>query len=153
MQKIKLAMVGFAVIAFGLAACQNSNPFSANSENATAVASSNEGSLAKVGRTQVWADGELFNSVVTPATFKPESTPFDTLYTADFAGDVAHISDAKPGDQDYNGGRWHHLVLKDGVDADKYSDVSSDTELEISDFNATDMYFECPLLPNTRGRN
>ena len=36
--------------------------------------------LLKVGRTVVWADDILYNSVVTPATFKPESGNFDNLY-------------------------------------------------------------------------
>jgi hypothetical protein len=106
-----------------------------------------------VGRTQVWADGELFDSVVTPATFKPESDPFDELYAGGiFKDGIELISESKPGDQDYNGGRWHLNVLKDGVDPDKYADVDSVKDLDPNDFESTDMYFECPLLPR-RGRN
>ena len=105
-------------------------------------------------RTQAWVDGELFDSVVTPATFKPESDPFDELYAGGngFLDGVPLISEAKPGDQDYNGGRWHVNVLREGVDPDKYADASSVEDLDLNDFVATDMYFECPLLPR-RGNN
>ena len=107
-----------------------------------------------LGRTQVWVDGELFDSVVTPATFKPESDPFDELYTCGPAGTfkdgIGLISDAKPGDQDYNGGRWHLNVLKEGKTCDGNADSFED--LNPDDFESTDMYFECPLLPR-RGHN
>ena len=40
-------------------------------------------------RTEVWADRELFGSIVTPATFDPNSDSFDELYGGcDFADDV-----------------------------------------------------------------
>jgi hypothetical protein len=101
-----------------------------------------------VGRTHAWVDGILFRSVVTPATFNPESDPFDELYAgANFYDGVGLISEAKPGDQDYNGGRWHLNVLKEGVDPNKYSHATSVEELDLNDFVSTDMYFECPLLP------
>lgn len=107
-----------------------------------------------LGRTQVWVDGELFDSVVTPATFNPESDPFDELYTCGDAGTfkdgVPLISDAKPGDQDYNGGRWHLNVLKEGKTCDGTADSFED--LNPNDFESTGMYFECPLLPR-RGHN
>ena len=32
-------------------------------------------------RPVTWVDGELFAGVVTPATFNPESDPFDELYS------------------------------------------------------------------------
>ncbi len=108
-------------------------------------------------RPESWVDGELFAGVVTPASFNPESDPFDELYTCGGAGTfkdgVPLISESKPGDQDYNGGRWHLNVLKDDVDLDKYSGASSFEELDPRDFDSTDMYFECPLLPRrSRGR-
>jgi len=101
-----------------------------------------------LARPQAWVDGILFNSLVAPATFNPESGPFDELYMGGgFKDGVPLISEAKPGDQDFNGGRWHLNVLKEGVDPTKYSDASSVEELDLNDFMATDMYFECPLLP------
>lgn len=152
MKKLQFVLVGLVAIAFGLTACQNTTPTTPDSEPSLSAAQSNASANAMVGRTTIWADGELFRSVVAPATFKASSTPFDTLYTipgpvGSFSDGVAHISDSKPGDQDYNGGRWHHLVLKEGVDASQYMNATSEEELDIDDFMATDMYFECPLLP------
>ncbi len=53
-------------------------------------------------RPQSWVDCELFAGVVTPATFDPESDPFDELYAGGegFLDGVPLISEAKPGDQD-----------------------------------------------------
>lgn len=116
-----------------------------------------------LGRPQTWADGELFNGVVTPATFKPESDPFDELYhginTTDptvfgfgFKDGVPLISESKPGDADYNGDRWHLNVLKVDVDPHKYANATSVEDLDLNDFQSTDEYFECPLRPQ-RGKN
>ena len=104
-----------------------------------------------LGRPQTWADGELFAGVVTPATFKPESDPFDELHSCSlppgpsFKDGVPLISESKPGDADYNGGRWHLNVLKDGEVCDGTADEVDD--LVLGDFESTDIYFECPLLP------
>ena len=101
------------------------------------------------GRPQAWVDGQLFNGVVTPAQFDPASDPFDELYACGEAGTfkdgVPLISESKPGDQDYNGGRWHLNKLKDGRSCDATAD--SVEGLTLADFESTDMYFECPLLP------
>ena len=104
-------------------------------------------------RPQTWVDGELFNGVVTPATFSPDSDPFDELYAGTtFKDGVPLISESGPGDQDYNGGRWHMNVLKVGVDPDKYANASGVDDLDLDDFESTPNYFECPLLPG-RGNN
>ena len=105
-------------------------------------------------RPQTWVDGELFNGVVTPANFDPESDPFDELYTggSGFKNGVPLISESKPGDRDYNGGRWHVNVLKGSVAADKYAEAISVEDLDLNDFESTEDYFECPLLP-VRGAN
>ena len=106
--------------------------------------------LLKVGRTNVWADCQLYASVVTPAKFNPDSDPFDELYAADFTtfkDGYGLISESKPGDQDYNGGRWHLNVLKSNVDPNKYINACSVEDLDLNDFESTLNYFECPLLP------
>ncbi len=104
-------------------------------------------------RPQAWVDCELFNGIVTPAMFDPESDPFDELYAGGhgFLDGAPLISEAKPGDQDYNGGRWHKNVLKEEVNPDKYANACSVEDLDLNDFVSTDDYFECPLLPR-RGR-
>ena len=107
-------------------------------------------------RPSTWVDGELFAGVVTPATFDPESDPFDELYTGGmrcpnaFMGNVPLISESKPGDQDYNGGRWHANLIKVGVDCGKYSAATGVDDLDLDDFEETPDYFECPLLPQRR---
>ena len=100
-------------------------------------------------RPQAWVDCERFNSIVTPATFNPDSDPFDELYggVAGFKSGVPLISESKPGDADFNGGRWHMNVLKAGVAADKYANACKVEDLDLNDFEATGNYFECPLLP------
>lgn len=114
-------------------------------------------------RPLTWADGELFAGVVTPATFDPANGKFDELYHGivgqdgmmqgnGFLAGVPLISESKPGDQDYNGGRWHLNILKSGVSASKYVNADSVDDLDPNDFFSTNMYFECPLLPR-RGNN
>ncbi|MFQ5839072.1 MAG: hypothetical protein ACE5HJ_09890, partial [Thermoplasmata archaeon] len=58
----------------------------------------------------IWNDGQLWGTVLTPALLpgKAPASSFDTLYN--FAGSGLSgqraVSDAAPGDRDYNGGRW-----------------------------------------------
>ncbi len=100
-------------------------------------------------RPETWVDGERFGGVVTPAAFDPANGKFDELYMCGAAGTfkdgVPLISDAGPGDTDYNGGRWHLNVLKAGRTCPSTAD--SDADLNLADFMPTSMYFECPLLP------
>jgi hypothetical protein len=103
-------------------------------------------------RPHIWADCELFVSVATPAAFDPANGPFDELYAGSgFKDGVPLISESKPGDQDYNGGRWHLNVPKAGVPENKYANACSVEDLDLNDFESTNSYFECPLLPR-RGR-
>ena len=110
-------------------------------------------SFLKVDKGQIWSDCELFGTVGTPTSFKPTSGNFDELYnTGNFKDGVGAISESKPGDRDYNGGRWHVNILKAGVDPAKYQNACSVADLDLNDFVGTDTYFECPLLPR-RGNN
>ena len=104
-------------------------------------------------RPQTWVDCELFDGIVTPGTFNPSSGNFDELYAGGngFRDGAPLISESGPGDQDYNGGRWHMNVLKSSVDPDKYSNACTVEDLDLGDFMSTENYFECPLLPR-RGR-
>ncbi len=140
-------ILSFSLIAFS---CQESevNPVTSDAS----IVSPSSPSNARVGRTMVMADCQVYNSVVTPAKFKPSSTPFDNLYAGSFKDGAGLISDAKPGDQDYNGGRWHMFTLKEGVDPAKYEEACSAEDLDLNDFMSTGNYFECPLLP-TKGNN
>ncbi len=100
-------------------------------------------------RPQIWGGCELYNTVVTPATFNPASEPFDKLYGGGtgFADGIPLISESEPGDRDYNGGRWEMLLLKPWVDPGKYADACSAADLDPDDFMVAGAYFECPLIP------
>jgi len=100
-------------------------------------------------RTTVWSDGILFRTVVTPAVFDGDHGNYDILYGGAFADGVGLISESKPGDQDYNGGRWSLYVPKNAED---YSSAKSDKDLDPMDFESAGMYFECPLLPGNGGK-
>jgi hypothetical protein len=141
MMKFKsLIGISAALTILLLAGCETSN-------GVDVVGEQESPTLLKVGRTNVWADCQLYASVVTPATFNPSSDPFDKLYAASFKDEIGLISESKPGDQDYNGGRWHLNVLKSNVDPDKYINACSVEDLDLNDFESTQNYFECPLLP------
>ena len=58
-----------------------------------------------------WVDGIAFRTVVTPSKL-PNQGPKDGLYV--FEGLVGQnpVSESKPGDSDYNGGRWQVYVLE-----------------------------------------
>ncbi|MCI0329633.1 MAG: hypothetical protein L0196_01585 [candidate division Zixibacteria bacterium] len=104
-------------------------------------------------RPQTWADCELFDGVVTRTDFKPTAGNFDELYAggSGFKNGVPLISESKPGDADYNGGRWHMNVLKAGVPSNKYANACRVEHLDVADFESTNQYFECPLLPRQGG--
>lgn len=64
----------------------------------------------------IWADDVLYATVATP-TELPDKGPKDGLYVFDvenFEGPEGQrpVAEAKPGDKDYNGGRWQVTVLK-----------------------------------------
>jgi hypothetical protein len=103
---------------------------------------------------KIWANGQLFNSIVTSATFSGDQGPFDALYVLEegntFKDGYDHLSDSAPGDQDYNVGRWEVFKLKPEADASKYDEVSStdDPAFDHDDWTSQDAYFESPMLPN-----
>jgi hypothetical protein len=75
---------------------------------------------AGVSGPAFWIDGELYRTVATPTdlsgTGAPDST-FDAIYS--FDGAQRNVAEAKPGDRDFNGGRWqvHQLAFPDGYAA------------------------------------
>ena len=113
-----------------------------------------ESEAAKTGRGSIWADDYLYGTIGTPALFDGVHGKFDKLYQnvddqkmGHFQDGVGAISESKPGDQDYNGGRWDVYVLKEGVDRDKYSGATSVEDLDLNDFMPAGVWLECPLLP------
>ena len=116
----------------------------------------------------IWANGELFRSIVTSATFDGDQGNFDPLYVLPspytFAEGYDHLSGSAPGDRDYNGGRWEVFMLKtDGAvppnyiatpeELAAYAGVTStdDGAFDPDHWMSVHVYFECPMLP-MRGR-
>jgi hypothetical protein len=96
----------------------------------------------------IFADCEMFASLDTKTNFKPTAGNFDELYTgATFKNGLGAISESKPGDKDYNGGRWHVNVIKADVSPSKYLNACKVEDLDLDDFMSTSTYFECPLRP------
>jgi hypothetical protein len=114
----------------------------------------------------VWANGELYDTILTPASFvAPPEHSTDTLYDFGMSGLMGQraVADSAPGDKSYNGGRWSVkkvVFTEQGLEAhdpddDGYVNFELDTaedvlfheglgHLNIMD---TTIYFECPLLP------
>jgi hypothetical protein len=97
---------------------------------------------AGVSGPAFWIDGELYRTVATPTdlsnTGAPDST-FDAIYS--FGGAQRNVAEAKPGDTDFNGGRWqvHQLSFPSGYaaalasgDANGNDAIDSTAELELA---------------------
>lgn len=75
---------------------------------------------AAVSGPAFWIDGSVYRTVSTPTdlsgTGAPESS-YDAIYS--FGGAQLNVAEAKPGDTDFNGGRWevHQLVFPSGYAA------------------------------------
>lgn len=95
----------------------------------------------------IYAHDVAYRTVGTP-TDLPDQGMFDTIYV--LGGDLANVSDAAPGDQDYNGGRWevrpidwmgnpmHQFTNAEDVEA-----AADAGEIAIGDVVKR---FECPLI-------
>ena len=113
----------------------------------------------------LWANGEIYNTVLTSATFKsPPLQSTDILYNFGMSGLEGQrgVTESAPGDRDYNGGRWNvkMVVFTDqGLMAhDPDGDGIVNFELTSADevlahealghivINDANFYFECPLL-------
>lgn len=118
----------------------------------------------------IWAKGQLYDTVVTPATFiAPPEHSTDIIYSFMMSGleGQRSVAEAAPGDRDYNGGRWDvqmavfteqgllvHDPDGDGMvnfELTSAEDVEAHVQLGHIVINDANFYFECPLLPR-RGR-
>ena len=97
---------------------------------------------AGVSGPAFWIDGDLYRTVATPTdlsdTGAPSST-YDAIYS--FAGNQRNVAEAKPGDTDFNGGRWqvHQLAFPSGYaaalasgDANGSGQIDSTAELQLA---------------------
>ncbi len=128
------ALVGVAALALAIAALSVAVP--------SASADQPQGPHGSVAFISVYADDTLYGSVVAPNSL-PAKGNFDELYV--FQGtEFTIVSDAAPGDQDYNGGRWHVNVVMDAAEQFTNAEDVLASGLTIV---STETYFSCPLLP------
>lgn len=114
----------------------------------------------------IWANDEIYDTIVTPATFNsPPAHSTDTFYNFALSGLSGQrpVSDSAPRDPGYNGGRWDMkmvvftpagLIAHDSDDDGfvNFELTSADqllTHYGLGHFDIFDtgVYFECPLLP------
>lgn len=58
-----------------------------------------------------WVDGALYATVGTPSNL-PDHGPKDGIYVFTNLNGQRPVAEAKPGDHDYNGGRWQVTLLE-----------------------------------------
>jgi hypothetical protein len=105
---------------------------------------------AGVSGPAFWIDGDLYRTVATPTDLSDTGAPastYDAIYA--FGGAQLNVAEAKPGDADFNGGRWavHDLAFPSGYPAALASgdangngviDSTSELELAFADGTAVD---------------
>ena len=114
----------------------------------------------------IWANGEIYSTVLTQNSFKmPPAHSVDILFNFADSGLSGQrpVSDAAPGDQHYNGGRWSVYLVKftpSGIAAhDPDGDGVVNFELKSAEMvhhhamvlghleiTPADVYFSCPLV-------
>jgi hypothetical protein len=110
----------------------------------------------------LWADGQLYRTVATP-TALPDRGPKDGIFAFTNLAGQRSVAEAKPGDRDFNGGRWQVVLLAftdEGLavhDAD--GDGMADFELDDWEEVLTHIHlghlevigygpsFVCPVIP------
>ena len=97
---------------------------------------------AGVSGPAFWIDGTLYRTVATPTDLSGTGAPassYDAIYS--FGGNQRNVAEAKPGDRDFNGGRWqvHELAFPDGYaaalaagDTDGNGEIDSTDELQVA---------------------
>ena len=101
-----------------------------------------------------YVDGAQYRTVGTPTDFSRTGAParsYDRIYV--LGGNLLNVADAKPGDRDYNGGRWMVLPLTwtAGVtpvqltSAEQVATYAAAGMLSIA--SAPVKMFECPVIP------
>ena len=99
-----------------------------------------------------YVDGAQYRTVGTPTDFADTGAPshtYDAIYA--LGGGLLNVAEAKPGDRDYNGGRWQvygvewHVAPYQLTSAEAVRDAHDEGELTIADEPLRS--FECPVIP------
>lgn len=104
-----------------------------------------------------YVDGQLYRTVGTPTDFSGTGAPahsFDTIYA--LGGGLLNVAESKPGDRDYNGGRWMVLPVTWNV-----APVQLTSAEQVEAYDAAGMLtiasepvrlFECPVIKLPRNQ-
>lgn len=99
-----------------------------------------------------YVDGDPYRTVGTPTDFARTGAPahtYDAIYA--LGGNLLNVAEAKPGDRDYNGGRWQvfgvewHVAPYQLTSAEEVWEAHQTGELTIADEPMRS--FECPVIP------
>ena len=84
-----------------------------------------------------WVDDVLYRTILTPTNL-PDHGPKDGLYVIQGLMDQQPVGEAKPGDQDYNGGRWQVTVIQFTAAGEAVHDTDGDgyVDLELTNWEA-----------------
>ncbi len=95
----------------------------------------------------IYAHDVAYRTVGTPTNL-PDHGKFDTIYV--LGGDLANVSNAAPGDMEFNGGRWEvrpitwvSIAPQQFTNAEQVEAAAQAGEITIGDVVKR---FECPLI-------
>ena len=130
-----------------------------------AVSSTASADKAAKVENAIWANDTIYGTVLTDTSFKnPPAQSTDVLYNFGMSGLSGQraVSNAAPGDTDYNGGRWSVKIVTFTTLGKSVHDPDGDGMVNFELTNAgavahheslghitimdTDISFECPLI-------
>jgi hypothetical protein len=104
-----------------------------------------------------YVDGVRYRTIATPTDLSATGAPassYDRIYA--LGGSLANVAEAKPGDRDYNGGRW--MVLPVEWHTTPVQLTSAEQVLAYADAGMLTIasepaaMFVCPVIPVGGGR-
>ncbi len=103
-----------------------------------------------------YIDDQLYRTIGTPTDFSGTGAPassFDTIYA--LGNGLTNVAEAKPGDQDFNGGRWMVLPVTWNVTPVQLTNAEQvewyDQQGWLTIATEPAKLFECPVIPLDRG--
>jgi hypothetical protein len=98
-----------------------------------------------------YVDGTVYNTIGTKTDFSGTGAPlhsFDAIYDLG-GGSLLNVAEAKPGDRDFNGGRWMVLPISWNIAPVQYTSEEEILDAEqLGDIEIGDpiKFFECPVI-------
>jgi len=126
----------------------------------TAAAAFAQGGPLGPPHGNIWADGYAYQTIGTPTALGPG--PKDGLFVFQGLDGQSAVSESKPGDQDYNGGRWQVYFVEYTESGLAHFDQNNDgvADYELKSWEMVEEYIgegflqraglgvslECPLI-------